>query len=405
MKFARNLLLVTTILVVVPTYQTATAKESKGTISKWGAAQTFKGEGWEFKIGGRVQLDYSKGSWDQLSGLDFSKSEARRVRLGVKGKHGQHFEYKVELNSDGTGDVNVEDAYLKFNMPQSKWAVRLGQFKTANSLDEQTSSRFISALERSAFTDAFGFNRRVGVDVSTSTKNLRFTAGIFGENLEANANEEGYAIASRLVFNPDMAGDTKLHLGGSFRYRDQGDSASPTGSIRYRQRPVSHVTSRILNTNRIAESDVFFGLEGAAIMDSFWVAGEYGMLKAECPTGSPCASDDPNLNGVYAEIGKFFGGKKGYKGGKFNRPKVDNPITEGGRGALSLVARYDRIDLSLNTANLDSGVYDSFVLGADWWPTKYSRLGVNAFFVDAEYDDGRPDEQVRGVTLRMQFDF
>ena len=37
----------------------AAGEESSGNISKWNAAPVFKGDGWEFKIGGRVMLDYA----------------------------------------------------------------------------------------------------------------------------------------------------------------------------------------------------------------------------------------------------------------------------------------------------------------------------------------------------------
>jgi len=106
------------------------------------------------------------------------------------------------------------------------------------------------------------------------------------------------------------------------------------------------------------------------------------------------------------------------KGGKFNRPKVDHPVTDGGMGALALVARYDMIDL--NDAGINGGSYDSYIIGVDWWATKYTRLGVNYFNVDADLGTSTsgldsafaalvtasaPGEDVEGVMFRAQFDF
>jgi len=362
------------------------------------------------KVGGRVQLDYAIADAD-VAGTDWSASELRRLRLGVAGTYGKNVKYKVELNTNSSEDVNVEDAYVQWAPTGGKWNVKVGQFKTANSLDEQTSSRFISVLERAAFTDAFEFNRRLGASVNTSGDNFTFSAGIFGDNLSNVSDQESMAIAARGTFTPIKADGTLVHVGASVRYRDQGATQS---DIRYRQRPFTHIPSRIISTGRIAQSDTFYGAEAAAIFNNFWVAGEYGITDANCVA---CASD-PSLKGGYAEAGVFLGGKKTYKGGKFNRPKVDNPITDGGLGAVSLVVRYDTIDLA-DTA-INGGDLDSFIIGADWWATKNTRLGLNYFNSDANLGTstsgldsdfaalvtaGVPEESVSGVVARMQFDF
>jgi phosphate-selective porin len=79
--------------------------------------------------------------------------------------------------------------------------------------------------------------------------------------------------------------------------------------------------------------------------------------------------------------------------------KVDNPIGEGGMGAVSLVARYDTLDLE------DSGYQgqlDTIILGADWLPTKNTRLRVNYFNAEAE---GGYAESASGINARLGFDF
>ncbi len=410
-------IVVSIVAITAASAGTAVADESAGKISKSGAAPTFRGDGWEFKVGGRVQIDYAISEADNTD-VEFNGSELRRLRLGVSGKMGSTIKYKVELNTDSGNEVNVEDAYLQWTPEGSDWSVKLGQHKTANSLDEQTSSRFISVLERAAFTDAFEFNRRVGVSVSTSGDNHTFTAGVFGENLDATSREEGYALAARGTYTPVNTVEALVHLGASVRHRENGDTQS---DIRYRQRPVTHFPGRIISTGRIADSDNFYGVEAAGIFGNTWIAGEYGVTNASCSeaaiAGGACTSD-PDFDGAYVEAGAFFGGKKAYKNGKFNRPKVDNPVNTGGNGAVSFVARYDTISLSDSVVN--GGEYNSFVLGADWWPTKYTRLGLNYFNVDADIGTstsgldssfaalvtaGTPTESVSGVIFRAQFDF
>jgi len=362
------------------------------------------------KVGGRVQMDWSIVDAENAD-TNWNATELRRLRLGVSGKFGDTVKYKVELNTNSSEDVNVEDAYLQWAPGGGKFNVKLGQFKTHNSLDEQTSSRFITALERSAFTDAFEFNRRIGLAVNTSGDNYTLSAGIFGDNLSTASAEEGSAASARGTFNPIKNDDMLVHLGASVRLRKTGDTQS---DLRYRQRPVSHIPSRIISTGRIGDKDTFYGVEAAAIMGQFWASGEYGATDARCDT---CASD-PSFNGMYVEGGAFFGGKKTYKGGKFNRPKVDKPITDGGMGAVSVFARYDTLDLADDAVN--GGDLDTVVVGVDWWPVKNARIGVNYFDASANLgtstsgldgafadlvNGGFTEEDVSGFNLRAQFDF
>ena len=362
------------------------------------------------KISGRVMMDYNIVDADNAN-ADWSASELRRLRLAVSGNVGSNVKYKAELNTNSSEDVNVEDAYVQWTPTESKFYVKLGQFKTQNSLDEQTSSRFMSALERSAFTDAFQFNRRLGLAVGTSGKNFTASAGIFGDNLSENAVEEGMAAAGRVTYTPIVQDGTLVHVGASARYRKTGGAQS---DFRYRQRPFAHIPGRIISTGRVADKDIFLGVEAAAIMNRFWVAGEYGVLNASCDA---CA-DDPDFDGAYLEAGVFFGGQKTYKGGKFNRPKVENPITDGGMGAVSLIARYDTIDLTDDA--VDGGDLDTFIIGADWWPTKYTRISANYFDGNANLgtstsgldsafanlvNNGVSKEDASGFVMRAQFDF
>lgn len=367
-------------------------------------------ENFTAKFGGRIQLDYAIADGD-VSGLDVSEAEIRRARLTVFGQLLKGLKYKVELNTNSSGQVNFEDAYVQWAPTGGKWNIKVGQIKTPNSLDEQTSSRFISTLERAAFTDAFEFNRRVGAAVNTSGKNFTFTAGVFGDNLLNLSDHQSTAFAARGTFNPLKSDDTLVHLGASFRYRDQKDSAS---DLRYRQRPFTHLPSRIISTGRIAQSDTFYGAEAAAIYKNLWVSGEYGVADTNCAAGA----SDPSLNGGYIEAGVFLGGNQTYKGGTFNRPIVDKSIKDGGIGALSFIARYDTIDLT--DISVNGGDLDSTIVGVDWWPTQNTRIGLNYFDsaarlgssalgLDSEFADlvraGASDEKVSGFVARVQYDF
>ena len=360
-------------------------------------------------IFGRVMIDYAIADADNAD-LDLSASEARRVRIGAKGSYGSNLKYKVEFNTDSSGDVNATDAYLDFKLAETGWSIKAGHFKTPNSFDEANSSRFMTTIERSAFTDAFQLNRRVGVMAHTSGENYTFSAGVFGANIEESSLDEGYALAARGTYTPINSDDMLLHLGASVRYRDAGGDGN---EFRYRQRAYTHIPSRVISTGNVAESDTFYGVEALGMFGQAWVTGEYAVTNADLTAGG-----DADLDGFYLEAGYFFGGERVYKKGKFDRPKVANPITDGGLGALSLIARYDSIDLT--DSAVDGGELETIVLGADWWPTKNTRLALNYFNGDVVYGSstsgldsvfaaqvtaGTEDDTVNGVVARLYFDF
>ena len=96
------------------------------------------------KVGGRVMLDYTLADLDTPDS-NIDATEVRRARLNVSGKYGDSIKYKFEVNKASGKSINVEDAYIQFLPQGSKLKIKVGQFKTHNSLDEQNSSRFMSA--------------------------------------------------------------------------------------------------------------------------------------------------------------------------------------------------------------------------------------------------------------------
>ena len=88
------------------------------------------------KVGGRVQVDYTTANIDTPD-ININDTEVRRARLNVSGKYGSKIKYKFEINKASGKSVKVEDAYIQFIPSNSKVKIKLGQFKTHNSLDER----------------------------------------------------------------------------------------------------------------------------------------------------------------------------------------------------------------------------------------------------------------------------
>ena len=364
-----------------------------------GAPEIKADGGWSFKPRGRLQYDAGFTSAPSSTGRsDGFGSEARRARLGVSGDMPGGFGYKFEVDFAGN-DVSVTDAFLSYEAGSAE--VMVGQMNTFQSLEELTSSLHTSFIERAAFTDAFGFERRVGVGAVFKGKDILVQTGLFTDNMEDLSNKN-WSADGRVVFNP-KAGDTQLHFGGSVHYSDLESGET----VRYRQRPLVHFTSeRFINTGNLgATSEFGFGLEGAFIAGPFHGVVEGHWQNVNLPMGA-----DPTFFGGYAEVGYFLtkGDTRGYKGGKFDRTKPANPVGEGGIGSIQLNARYDRLDLS--DAGIIGGTQDGYFLSLVWKPTDYTMLLAN--YGKLDYSNavhptasGNTDYDVDVFGVRAQIDF
>ena len=330
------------------------------------------------KLGGRLHVDYANASADNAD-FDVAATALRRARLKGHGQYGKNLKYKIEVTFDEDGAVNLEDATLAWTPEGSPISFKVGHFKTQNSLEEANSSLDEALIERAAFTDAWELDRRVGFEISTKSDNYLLQLGAFGENqeeIENNDGNEGFAFAGRGVYKFDLDGGI-IHTGVSFRHREQNDA----DDLRYRQRPFLEQTGRIISTGRIADSDTFYGAELGALFGSAWGIAEYAVVNANCVEDSTVCTDDPTFNAWSIGGGYVFGGKRNYSLGKFKRVTVDNPVTKGGWGALSVNARFDRLDL--NSEGIEGGDLNTFAAGVNWWLHKQTRIQLNYFNSDA----------------------
>ncbi|MXO91623.1 OprO/OprP family phosphate-selective porin [Pontixanthobacter aquaemixtae] len=379
----------------------ATQASADSTSIAFKGAPEIKGDGgWSFKPRGRLQYDAGFTNVPDATGRSEGfGSEARRARIGVSGDMPGGFGYKFEVDFAGN-EIAVADALLSYEAGDAELTV--GQFNNFQSLEELTSSLHTSFIERAAFTDAFGFERRVGVGAQFSSDAVMIQTGLFTDNMGDLSNKR-WSADGRIVVMPKM-GDAQLHLGASTHYTDleAGDT------VRYRQRPLVHFTSeRFINTGNLGASSEFgFGLEGAVIAGPFHAAAE-GYWQNVNRTGG---MSDPTFFGGYAEAGVFLtkGDTRGYKGGKFDRVKPQNPVGEGGTGSIQINARYDYLDLT--DGGVVGGTQNGFMLSLIWKPTDWALLLAN--YGKLEYDNavfagplGSTSYSVDAFGVRAQIDF
>lgn len=379
---------------------TATATQPR--TSPGAAPRGRTASGWDFRPFGRLMYDFANVNAPNAimdPGPGFS-NELRRGRVGVRGAIPGGFEYKFEIDF-ADSDIAITDAIISYDAGDI--GIIVGRHKPFQSLEELTSSRFTSFMERAAFTDAFGFERRVGASINYTKGDFRWDGGVFTSSISDLTSDEtnSYSFDTRAVFSPET-GDTQFHFGSSLHWRDLQDAAG----ARYRQRPAVHSTdTRFIATPTLpAMEETSYGLEAAAISGRFHAVAEVHWLEADL-----MGAADPTFFGGYAEAGFFLtpGDSRGYSGGRFNRTRPARTVDEGGIGAVQLNVRYDYLDLT--DAGVVGGQQNLVTASLIWTPIDHARLTIN--YSHLEYDDavipaGRvTDYSVDTFGVRAEVDF
>ena len=78
----------------------------------------------------------------------------------------------------------MKDAYLQyqgFKIADNPMLFRVGNFKTFNTFEDETSDRFVDTMERASFINAWDIERQIGLPAMYYAEHFGLAAGIFGE--------------------------------------------------------------------------------------------------------------------------------------------------------------------------------------------------------------------------------
>jgi phosphate-selective porin OprO/OprP len=373
-------------------------------------------------LGGRIMVDsawYDEDKSDLGDGTEF-----RRARLFLAGTLFKDWEYKSQWDF-ADNHVGAKDVYIKYKGLKGfgNLALTLGHHKPAASLDNMTSSRFITFMERSlahAFIDEVG-DRQIGFSGKVHGDNWTAEAGIFGADVDDDPADEGnedWQVAGRVTFAPLHEKTRVLHLGLWGSYLAPEDA----GNFTFESEPESHVTDAEFVKITVPGSDslVRWGAEAAGVYGPFALQGEYLHASVDGTDFStdPSVDLDPDFHGWYIQGSYFLTGEsRAYnaKKGKFGRVKPKNNLGEGGFGAWQVGVRYSTIDLT--DEGLLGGEEDNVTLGLNWYVNPYLRFMLNTIWVDTDENatgnsaNLRAGEILAGndnpfiVQIRAQIDF
>ena len=362
----------------------------------------------EVKFGGRIMYDISL--WEtiiddevtQMTGVEF-----RRVRFFNSGKLFGNTNYKLQLDYSG-GVISYKDVWIELEGLPFDGSLRVGHFKEPFRLEALTSSKYITFMER-ALPNAFSPERNTGVMYQLNLKDkISIQAGLFresdiyGNDINSTSNVNATARVTYLVINDDHK---LLHLGAAVSKRQNSDN-----TYGFSVRPENHLGTKLLTVSfeNVDETNIS-GFEIAYISGPLSLQGEYILTTVSSESWGSSFMDlniEHELSGYYAQLSYFLTGesrayKSSYAG--FNRVNPINNYGSNGNGAIELVARISKMDLS--KANM--GTLDDTTIGVNWYLNPNTRVMLNYVLADLRAGDGSGDVVTTENTIqcRVQIDF
>lgn len=419
-----------------------TAQAFAGTVTTDGADIVVKTKGglevattdkeFSFKLGGRVQADYSR--FDGFYTNNGNTADAgyfRRAYLELGGVMYTDWAYQIayDFSHNSGGDNRSEDGYfdeasLAYNGFKPV-QIKVGRFDPEFGLEKATSSKWVTAQERTAAYDLVDWtnahNGGMGLQVSGNAgDSLYGSAGVFAKDA-TNQDKDGDSTKQfnlRGVFAPMHEAGNVLHFGINYAQRDLSDTAFD-GRIRSRlgMRGVSTDGGQDAgsNGNRLVlggqnntpvgayDTDMAWNLEAAWAMGPFSVQGEY--IKRDTEADSASFSDIKS-EGYYGQLAYTLTGEaRGYKLGKFDAIKPSNKQI----GAWELFYRYDHLSTDDDNgafANIDDVEAKVHNVGVNWYANESIKL--SGVYVKTKVDNAENaagDDSGDGFVMRAQYVF
>ena len=332
------------------------------------------------KVGGRIMNDWgffapSKQITSGIGPLE-NGTEFRRARLYVEGILHKHVKFKAQYDFVG-GKAGFKDMYIGLTKLPGVGNIMFGHMKEPFGLEVQTSSKYITFLERS-LPSTFAPERNTGVMLQNAVLGNKFTwavgtfrdADSFGESFGNGEYNYTGRVTARLLYKEK--GRRVIHLGLAYRH------GNPNGnSLRYRARPSAHLLPRFVDTKTFsATSTETLGAEFAVVSGPGSIQSEFTFSSVDRPTATR-----GTFTSFYIQGSLFLTGEhRVYKSsaGAFDRVKPNRSFMPGdgnGRGAWELAARYAQINL--NDGPIQGGELQDFTLGLNWYLNPNTRFMWN----------------------------
>ena len=215
----------------------------------------------------------------------------RKARFAMKTKLWDVWRAEWDIDV-AEGLVEVKDMFFSYRGFENSH-IKIGHFKMPLGLNELTSSRFQTFVERAYAMSAFEVDRRAGLEYSSWSDWWNLRLAVFGQPMDTEKNkskdETGGGFAGRLVAAQSF-GDLLVHAGaaGAYEIPDNDNNV-----VDYNSEPETKMGDvEILDTDNIFDVDhvTKIGLEGVVKMGTVSLQAEYIQTNLSRMNGAKDAS-------------------------------------------------------------------------------------------------------------------
>ena len=299
----------------------------------------------------------------------------RRLRFATKSQFTPHWYGELDLDLAESA-VSLEDAYMMYS--NDDFYLKIGNAKEVFSMETNTTSRYLTFMERPVGTKALVPSRRMGFSTAkTFGGGFRGFGGVYfqdtgdndvvvarEDNNEATGRDEGYSLTGKLIWrkqNKDQS--SGIHFGAATSYRTP-KTDDVLGTMRFSARAVTYINrKKYVDTDRMKNVDYQTpnGLEGAAYYKNWRINGEYNTTTVNRLDTLSAAKFKGGF--VMASV-LLAGGHHLYnpEEGEFTQP-----VRGKAWGDLELAGRFEFVDLNDFNAGIKGGAGQITSVGMNWW--------------------------------------
>lgn len=396
---------------------------------------------YSFKLGGRIQADF-----DQFDGFYTTNNESaneayfRRAQIEIGGNYK---DWRYQINYDFTDNRGNENKFDEATITYTGFSpinIRMGRFDPDYSLEKATSSKWVTAIERSPVLDLASWTtdheNGMGVQVNGTYGGMFYGSASLqqqdsGVYLEDEDGKDVNSYFMRGVVAPIVSETEVLHFGVDYATRSYGNESDGTkfdGRIRSRL-GVRGVSENQANSDQLIlapadagatggfEDDSVVGLEFAYMTGPFSVQSEY--LKRDLSGYN--TNGDREATGYNMQLAYTLTGESRiYKldGAKFDAIKPFDKVN----GAWEVFYRYDNLnvedDQTMQTVGgvaIDESEAKVHTLGVNWYANEAVKISANYLMTQSNEDTvklqngrfaaGDDDDSGKAISLRAQYVF